>query len=597
MQKFNKISQYSNVIKNLLASTYLPLVRSVREGDYICAGRLYVFRCEVIKCNSSGYIGSGKFLSNLPLASWDRIQEFHFGDTDGKLSTNYISNAEGYDYKTHERFGQYLRNLRDMYGLNLLSLYNCFSNQPLENHIIEPQKIVETSRNNNTKIYKVPIRFNQDYTICIENLGVTTFAPAFIRYNKLLKQNNTRYGNNVDVTNQYLALHQYDNIYSFANTSFGRPIKLRFDNKPGNKTIKYKTFSPGPEKTGYRLTQDDLQNIPVDSTKKYYTWNGTSFEEITKLPILGLDVDKLYEYMHWDGDEPPENSLAVDCEYTYSYTRSSEIITETAIQLYSLTITDPGEESCKLQTSGYTILAVYEKATNTWELKCVLGDEVYPFDGVLKLKSPIDSSSEDLLNVANIIGYYTTDTLVYEEYSQETEVANDVTISYEITDEIVNQYADLEDNLYLLIQVPAVFNQNIVVLEGDYTSLESQKIVDYLVINELPDFLYDQYYTHDLNLMTATSTEPRPFSPVLVEFILWNAISTLDTINNDMDRLSLSVNSKYIPFTEDTWSFPNYWTPRYRQAISDFARRYDRNTIQDNLGYVTTVIEEDLNKD
>lgn len=419
MQKFNKISTYSNIIKNLLATTYLPLIRSVREGDYICADRLYVFRCDVIKCTVSGYIGKDLYLSDVPIAEWIRIGEFNFGDKNGKLSTNYVSNAEGYDYKTHERLGQYLRNLRDMYGLNLMPLYNCFSNQFLENHVIKNKRVIKTSDTNNTKIYKIPIRFNQDYTICIENVGLTTFAPAFIRYNSLLKQNNTAYGNGVDVTNQYISLHYGDNVQTVANTSFGKPIKVRFNNRP----------------------------------------------EIKKLNILN--------------------------------------------------------------TSSYTT----------------------------------------------------------------------VETQYEITNEVCTQFADVEDNLYLLIQVPKVFNQNIVVLEGDYTEIDSQKIVDAIFRNKLPDFLYDDYYTHDLNLMTGTSVEPRPFSPVLIEFLLWNTICVLDTINNDFDRLSLQLYRQDIPYTDDFWgSYPNFWIPRYRQIISDLINDNSKNVIQDNLGYVTRNVEEFINK-
>ena len=419
MQQFNKISTYSNVIKNLLATTYLPLVRSVREGDYICVDRLYIFRCDIIKCTSSGYIGKEKFLSNVPIAKWVRLQEFHFGEKDGKLSTNYISNSEGYDYKTHERLGQYLRNLRDMYGLNLLPLYNCFSNQFLENHIIKNNRVIKTSQDNNTKIYKIPIRFNQDYTVCIENQGITTFAPAFIRYNSLLKQNNTIYGNGLDTTNQYISLHYADNIYSVANLSFRKPFKIRFNNKP--------------------------------ETKKLSILNKNNYQSVN--------------------------------------------------------------------------------------------------------------------------------------------------VQYDITNEICSQYADVEDNLYLLIQVPKVFNQNMVVLEGDYTSLSSQKIVDSLLRSKLPDFLYDKWYTHDLNLMTATSTEPRPFSPVLVEFLLWNTICVLDTINNDFDRLSMTLVNLYAPYTEDIFkSYPNFWNQRYRQIISDYINNNSTNTIQDNLGYVTKDIEEYMNR-
>ena len=425
MQKFNKISTYSNIIKNLLATTYLPLVRTVREGDYLCVNRLYVFKSDIIKCTSSGYIDKGRYLDRTPLATWTRIGDFKFGDKNGKLSTNYVSNAEGYDYKTHERFGQYLRNLRDMYGLNLLPLYNCFSNQFLENHIIKNNRVIKTIENNNTKIYKIPIRFNQDYTLCIENVGVTTVAPAFIRYNSLLKQNNTRYGNGVDMTNQYISLHYADNIHNYVNLSFGRPVKIRFNNVPEYKQV-------------------NLLN-------SYYN-----------------DNDELYY--------------------------------------------------------------------------------------------------------------------------------NNIKSQYLIDNELCSHFADVEDHLYLLIQVPKVFNQNIVVLEGDYTSIESQKIIETQFMDIIPDFLYDKYYTHDLNLMTGTSTEPRPFSPVLIEFILWNALCTLDTINNDFDRLTIDLSTLYLPNTDDIWGrLPNYWVSRYRQIISDYINNETTNTVQDNIGYVTRDIEEYIN--
>ena len=471
-QQFNKITTYSNFIKNLLSTTYLPLVRSVREGDYICKDRLYILRCNVIKCKKSGYIGGGDFLKNTPIAYWETLAEYHFGEKDGKLSTCYVPNAEGYDYKTHERLGQYLRNLRDMYGLNLMPLYNCFSNQFLENHQIKNNKIIKTSFDNNTKIYKVPIRFNQDYTVCIENLGITTFAPAFLRYNNLLKQNNTAYGNGVDVTNQYNALHASDKIKSYSNLSFSKPIKLRFDNKPEIK--KYNIYNFPSNKPAYFETGDAV----VDLNKTYY------------------------------------------------------------------------------------ILNEYDKYV-----------------------------------IADVSGGFEAGTIYYEKNATE-KLPKPIVASYEITDEICSKFDEIEDHLYLLIQVPKAFNQNIVILEGDYTSLESKKIVDYTLLDKLPDFLYDDFYTHDLNLMTGTSTEPRPFSPVLVEFLLWNAISVLDTINNDFDRLSIEMFKKYIPNTDDMpGSYPNYWVSRYRQIISDFVSYNNKNVIQDNIGYVTKEIEKYIYKD
>lgn len=56
MQQFNKISTTSNFIKQLLNTTYLPKIRTVQAGDYIVKGRLYIYKCEIIRCEESGYI-------------------------------------------------------------------------------------------------------------------------------------------------------------------------------------------------------------------------------------------------------------------------------------------------------------------------------------------------------------------------------------------------------------------------------------------------------------------------------------------------------------------------------------------------------------
>ena len=161
-QEFNKITTISNLIKNLLISTYLPLIRTVRDFDYIIADRLYVYKCDIIKCTRSGYIVTGYQHSNFKgdRAGYRVISEYYFGERNDKLCTNYISNSEGYDAVTHERLGKYLRSLRDMYELNLMPLYNCFSNEIFEAHHIysagewSTDRIEKTVEDYNTKIYR-----------------------------------------------------------------------------------------------------------------------------------------------------------------------------------------------------------------------------------------------------------------------------------------------------------------------------------------------------------------------------------------------------------------------------------------------------------
>ena len=103
MQEFNKVTTQSNFIKNLLHSTYLPLIRTVREDDYIIKDRIYVHKCKVIKCTNSGYIphkDSNLDLSQKPkndIAEYEILSEYYSGEKNGKLCTNFLSSSEGYD--------------------------------------------------------------------------------------------------------------------------------------------------------------------------------------------------------------------------------------------------------------------------------------------------------------------------------------------------------------------------------------------------------------------------------------------------------------------------------------------------------------------
>ena len=131
------------------------------------------------------------------------------------------------------------------------------------------------------------------------------------------------------------------------------------------------------------------------------------------------------------------------------------------------------------------------------------------------------------------------------------------------------------------------------VLEGDYTNTKSDKIIDDSQIDLLPTCLVDYLYTSNLKLMEMPSSKPIPFSETLIEFLLWNAINNLDSINNNMDRLLMSI-SKVIsnPFTT---KYANFWFPQYRKIVSDVGRYYNNIPVVDNLGYVTKDLEYVIN--
>ena len=500
MLEFNKVSTESNFIKNLLATTYLPLIRTVREGDFIVADRLYIFKCNVIKCKQSGYLkGSYEALNGLPAATYKVLEEYHFGDKNGKLCTNYISNSEGYDYKTHEFLGKYLRNLRDMYGLNLMPLYNCFSNQPVYGLHIHPQRVGRDGFEYETTVYKVPIRFNTTYTICIENLGVTSFAPAFIEHNNLLKVNNSVYGNKVDVTKTYIDAHMADVITSRVGLRFKKPITIRFNNKPETKEVSY-------------TLEENLAVSTNDS----------------------ISCFKLYE----------ESSNTPKYERTYDY--------ETGKYHF--------EVASSVVSTGTYYKSVSPKDQGWLES-----------DGTVTTDTSIDLSKT----------YY---------YPSKESVTK--TVTYNITEENCRLFDVVEDKLHLLIQVPKAFESNIVILEGDYSEPCLERLIADKQLGNLTDAAMDYLFTENLKLMEVHTDTIVPASPSLMQFLLWNAICNLDTINNDMDRLYIYLTRVMETPYMFNGKYANYWTPDYRRYINQFAKGTTKKYITDNLGYVTRDIEE-----
>lgn len=783
-QEFNKVTTTSNFIKNLLISTYLPLIRTVRDFDYIVADRLYIYKCEVIKCTKSGYIVTGYQHFNFEgeRAQFRVVSEYYFGERNDKLCTNYISNSEGYDTITHERLGKYLRSLRDMYDLNLMPLYNCFSNNILQAHHIDDDKIVKTATEYNTKVYKVPIRFNTDYTICMENLGLTTFAPAFIKNNNLMKVNNTRFGNDTDVTNKYIKLYQTGVISHRNAMRFKDPIKIRYNNIPHTRTSVYEVTSYVKidflHNSDYYEVYDSSMNVRsvyyfrnagtynqvditqadynTDPTLYYYNNDGimtqcssdlsynsstiyyifksnegstylkTSQTHETEHPTstlyVGVDpssgrLDSSYlsdRQGFWiDPDtgelrqdvftleyNDPELDATLDPELenvaTFSYKNRALLLTiasdriydtpslETVIywrpcaaaddfdigETYYALVTDenevrqfvvwdykgsgqeeadfnedssqffyypegevrprrctgltydidenyfreygvdyiPSEEYYFLEnkSSLYLVEAdefnqnptAYFRLEDNKLVLCASTETYNPNNTYVRIKQMYapawlilnpnwDQEDPDTKFIPTTdksieeSGEYYSPILSYEEKSY----------VYDITEENCALYDFCENNLYMLIQVPKDYESSIIILEGDYTNTKSIKIIDDNSIDMLPRPMIDYLYTENLRLMQMGSDRIKPFSDALIEFLTWNAINNLDSINNNMDRLLIALRNITNELRMNS-HFANYWYPQYRKIVFELIRDSRNRPVTDNIGYVTRETEQ-----
>lgn len=668
MIEFNKVSNESYFIKNLLNSTFLPRFRTVREHDYILKDRIYIYKCNIIKCTNSGYIvvknanldfneypestlrksddekikagqiyyekskhgykrvvgrnGDNRHPRELGwyepnVASFNILGEYHFGERNNKLCYNFLSSSEGYDYKTHEHLGMYLRGLRDMYDLNLMPLYNCFSNQLLRNIHITSDEIRKTSADYSTKVYKVPIRFNTDYTICMNNVGMTTIAPAFIRHGTLLTLSNNRFGNGLDVTNKYIKLNHNDVIHNEPNLRFRHPIKIRFDNVPKNKVINY---------SGYAYTE-----IPSNYNPKYYRAASAGAYPTFKKQSEDVTIDeygnKSGPWIVADYNNPylvgnknyiPGYKFVIDDGSEYELKANDNVYVQDEEGDNKLILPKPKYE---LFESLNPSIGTFEDITKSYK-QCPKDEtffgrnifnsnkeKYYTYDEINH--TYIQCTSSSVYNEDTVYYYIdkeddnrwyefidsefvpTEDTYIHPDkvYYQKERTEVPLTYNYDITEDNCCMYDYIEDNLYMLIQVPASYDHNIIILEGDYTDIAKEKYYNDNNFEVFSRSRLDHLFTDHLMLMETQTKKIRPFSETLIQYLLWHVICNLDTINNDMDRLSddLSV----VSVLDSRYTF-NYWSDRYRQLIFDFANTYPKQYIRDNLGYVTTDIEKSL---
>lgn len=196
MIKFESDNIIVGYIKNYLHEFNLPLPKIYTPETVPVEGLVYLKGNKIVRYKN------GKFL-NLSLYTYN------------EKIINYTSNLKftgiTYDAHTHEYLGEYLRFLRDYKNLNLMSLYNCFSNTYAKNlnlHLnLDSEEGDEWSANSMDKNYKLiclPVKLDQEYTIAIDsNLPFEVFCGLYDSFwvdseknKKLAEKTYQKIGNN-----------------------------------------------------------------------------------------------------------------------------------------------------------------------------------------------------------------------------------------------------------------------------------------------------------------------------------------------------------------------------------------------------------------
>ena len=201
MLKFNNDNIFTGYLKQLLASFNLPSYRVYSRSNYRYKEKYGVESPEIIKSIidvDKKDITWPRHLRHIPYIKDNEIQEYVYATKESGNSTvdasywktistyyynkkrlNYTKNLKIknniYDSYTHEYLGEYLRFLRDYEDIDLMPLYNCFTNNLCSNLYIEQtfgkndeNKIIFNSSDRKYKIFVLPVKLFKNYTIAID---------------------------------------------------------------------------------------------------------------------------------------------------------------------------------------------------------------------------------------------------------------------------------------------------------------------------------------------------------------------------------------------------------------------------------------------
>lgn len=424
MQKFNSINLEAKFIKNILQNTYIPTMPIVTDGDYIVKGSEYCYRNQIIKCKETGTLmGSGylvdgiqyvprtdnsgdspsasdgalcsvKFIcgAGIRSATYDVVANLNSHTHIPGLTHNYKSSTPKYDSETHRYLGAYLRWYRDVYGINLLPLYNCFCGESFALAHIKDNKLMDGyDATKNVSI--VPIQLNKKYTVFVSSSHNVSMCGAFLNSN----------GRILDpITNQCIDELLGDKVRQFVNSSYNHPIE-------------YSAFTDDPKLVGYTnqfylIIQTEAQQFcPIVVLEGSYTSFPdrfvTSRETYENNENLGIDYSLFKPNV-----QPSMTIVPTSYHIPYSY-RLIEFLLENVITKNE----DIPKNVARIQ-ERLDIRNNDDEFTDVWndEMRFIVHNEYFKYSDKHYLKShQLNKNHEPIVDLTSLNRVGLKDRLVY----------------------------------------------------------------------------------------------------------------------------------------------------------------------------------------
>lgn len=164
------------------------IVESLDTIVYTDADKQLATRINYLRGNEvfNYYNDNSRKLNKNNKTGWSRANLLFYDSSKNTpgLTKTLKSQGTRYDKATHEYLGDYLRFLRDYHGINLMSMYNCFSNTLCNNVNIKiPHNNKEaefSSYDSKYRIYAFPVKLFSKYTIAIDSHhGIEVFCGLY----------------------------------------------------------------------------------------------------------------------------------------------------------------------------------------------------------------------------------------------------------------------------------------------------------------------------------------------------------------------------------------------------------------------------------
>lgn len=189
-------------------------------------------------------------VTDLPAeVKYQRVAEFKIVDTylfkevQPNTTQVYKSVESFYGPQTHKMLGEYLRFLKNVKNLDLMSQYNCFNYEVVKDICIRPEleNMVVEEQNKNSKILLVPVKFNTEYTIAIDSASQVLIHPVFYRDGNLMKDKRNQYYLYQDLFSSEVAQYQTSLLTKYNVMNFCSPKTCIIRNYDAN-LMKYEKY-------------------------------------------------------------------------------------------------------------------------------------------------------------------------------------------------------------------------------------------------------------------------------------------------------------------------------------------------------------------